>query len=458
MNTTKLVGRYTAGTGVMEEISVGSGLTLTGAGVLNNTATPTPTGYYGAWQDLTTQTAAVSNTGYAMKFGTIDFENQVRIVTDGSNLTRITFDNTGIYNLNFSVQIQNTDNAEHDVTIWLRKNGVDVLGSAGYVTVPKRRSTGAGLEGHTIAGWNYMLNPVGGDYFQIMWSTTEASVVTLQFYAAGSPPPSTASTLAIVTQQSGIMAGTGITAINSLTGAVQTIGVGTSGTDFAVSSSGTAHTLNLPTASATNRGALSSADWSTFNGKQNAVAFTTAGTNIATIPNPSATTYVRINADNTVSAVTLPQLKQELGVSRTVLTSGVSNSDAAGGWADVTGLSFPVLNGSYYRFKFFIIYAVNNVTTGTRWSINGPTNTVLGYRAMYSGTTVANITTNNAVAYDNGTASASSPFTSGNTAIIEGLIRPSANGTVIARFAPEISAGVSVAALVGSYVEYEQVI
>jgi hypothetical protein len=61
------------------------------------------------------------------------------------------------------------------------------------------------------------------------------------------------------------MAGTGITAINSLTGSVQTLGVGTSGTDFAISSSGTSHTFNLPTASSSNRGALSSSDWSNFN-------------------------------------------------------------------------------------------------------------------------------------------------------------------------------------------------
>src|SRR6185369_1745820 len=59
----------------------------------------------------------------------------------------------------------------------------------------------------------------------------------------------------------------GITSINSLTGTAQTIVAGTGGTDFAVSSSGTAHTLNLPTASATKRGALSTTDWSTFNSK-----------------------------------------------------------------------------------------------------------------------------------------------------------------------------------------------
>lgn len=302
MATNRLVGRYSAGSGIMQEISVGSGLTLTGAGILNNTATPTPTGYYGAWQDGSSQTAAASNVGYAMIFGTIDYENQVRIVSDGTNLTRITFDNTGIYNLNFSIQIQNIDNAEHDVTVWIRKNGVDVPGSAGYITVPKRRSTGAGLEGHTVAGWNYLLSVIGGDYYQIMWSTSNAANVTLKYYAAGNPPPSTASTLAIVTQQAGIMAGTGITALNALSGAVQTMGVGTSGTDFAVSSSGTAHTLNLPTASASNRGALSSADWSTFNAKQAALV---SGTSIKTVNSTSllGSGNVAVAAQDSVSLI-----------------------------------------------------------------------------------------------------------------------------------------------------------
>ena len=62
---------------------------------------------------------------------------------------------------------------------------------------------------------------------------------------------------------------TGLTALNGLTAQVQNLETGTSGTDFAISSTTSTHTFNLPTASALNRGALSSADWITFNNKQN---------------------------------------------------------------------------------------------------------------------------------------------------------------------------------------------
>lgn len=129
---------------------------------------------------------------------------------------------------------------------------------------------------------------------------------------------------------------TGLTALNGLTAQVQTFATGTSGTDFNIVSSGSTHTFNLPTASATNRGALSSADWSTFNGKQNAITLTTSGSSGAStfisdtlnIPNytadgilPSQTgnsgkylntngstaswqsipTYIRLNDNNTVT-------------------------------------------------------------------------------------------------------------------------------------------------------------
>ena len=74
----------------------------------------------------------------------------------------------------------------------------------------------------------------------------------------------------------------GVSSINGLTKQTQYLAIGTSGTDFAINSATDTHTFNLPTASATKRGALSSANWSTFNGKQNQITLTTTGSGAAT--------------------------------------------------------------------------------------------------------------------------------------------------------------------------------
>jgi hypothetical protein len=68
---------------------------------------------------------------------------------------------------------------------------------------------------------------------------------------------------------------TGINALNGLTAQVQYLAVGTSGTDFNISSATDTHTFNLPSASGLNRGALLSADWTTFNNKVTSVSGTT---------------------------------------------------------------------------------------------------------------------------------------------------------------------------------------
>jgi hypothetical protein len=295
MNTNKLVGRGTAGTGIMEEITVGSGLTLTGAGVLNNTATPTPLGYYGAFSDVTDQFATVINTGYPMLLGVTDLSNGVTVVSG----SRVTIANTGIYNIQWSAQFRNPAASEHDVTIWLRKNGVDVPGSAGVVLVPAKHGSS---DGHTLPSWNFLLDVVAGDYYEFVWSTDDLAVF-ISFQPAGSPPPSTASVILTVTQQSGILAGTGITAINSLTGAVQTLTNGTSGLAPAFSSVGTTHTLNIPLASTASvtAGLISNADYTTFNNKVattraiNTTAPLTGGGDLSadrTIAMPQATSSV----------------------------------------------------------------------------------------------------------------------------------------------------------------------
>jgi hypothetical protein len=62
---------------------------------------PPPNGYYGAFQDNTTQTAISVNTAYPVKFNTTDLTNGVTI----SNNTKIKIANAGIYNIQFSLRI-----------------------------------------------------------------------------------------------------------------------------------------------------------------------------------------------------------------------------------------------------------------------------------------------------------------------------------------------------------------
>lgn len=64
-----------------------------------------------------------------------------------------------------------------------------------------------------------------------------------------------------------ISTGSVVESLNGLTEATQTFATGSSGGDFNISSSGSIHTFNIPTASNSARGALSETDWTTFNNK-----------------------------------------------------------------------------------------------------------------------------------------------------------------------------------------------
>ena len=145
---------------------------------------------YGAFSDFTDQTTTI-NTATLMALSVTDFSNGVTLTTG----SKITVANPGIYNLQFSAQFQNLDNAPQDVFIWLKQNGVDIVGSTGLVGMPARKS--AGVPFHDIKGWNYYLSMNAEDYIQIYWSTTNVDV-TIQTYAASGTPtkPSTASVVA----------------------------------------------------------------------------------------------------------------------------------------------------------------------------------------------------------------------------------------------------------------------
>ena len=145
------------------------------------------------------QIAYAPNTGYALFFNATDFASGTSL----ADTTKMTVTNAGIYNMQFSVQVENRDNAPQDVFIWLRQNGIDIVGSTGKVGMPARK--GVNDPSHDIKGWNYFLSMDAGDYVEIWWSTTGLNVTIPNYVATPLPTkPSTASVVATLTFVSAI--------------------------------------------------------------------------------------------------------------------------------------------------------------------------------------------------------------------------------------------------------------
>lgn len=136
-----------------------------------------------------------------------------------------------------------------------------------------------------------------------------------------------------------------------------------------------------------------------------------------------------------------------------------NNNGTANTIADVTGLSFSVTAGSTYWFRFLVMYTAAATTTGSRWSVNGPASpTLLIFRSEYSLSATTQTLNEGLSAYDTPAASsASSAATGSNVAKVEGFITPSASGTVILRFASEVSAS-AIVAKAGSLLLWQQVL
>ena len=99
---------------------------------------------------------------------------------------------------------------------------------------------------------------------------------------------------------------TGLTALNGLTAQIQSLATGTTGTDFNISSATATHTFNLPDASASNRGALTSANWSTFNAKAEYAPRVQSVTSSATVTPTSTNDLVKITAQATGLTIANP--------------------------------------------------------------------------------------------------------------------------------------------------------
>lgn len=122
---------------------------------------------YGTFFDTTDQTAASANTAYAITFNNTDLSAGVYL---GAPTSRIYVDRPGAYNFQFSLQLVTTNSSEKSVYIWARINETDVPNSATKVTMK-----GSGGEAY-VAAWNFVLRMNTGDYFELMWATTNTNV------------------------------------------------------------------------------------------------------------------------------------------------------------------------------------------------------------------------------------------------------------------------------------------
>ncbi|MGA1646472.1 MAG: hypothetical protein ACO4AV_16020, partial [bacterium] len=112
----------------------------------------------------------------------------------------ITIEFAGIYNIQFSAQLDKTDSGEDDVEIWLMKNGNNVDDTATVITL-------SGNNAKSVAAWNFFVDADANDYFVIMIASSGSSTGRQVTIHAGSslvsPPlgiPDIPSTIVTVNQ------------------------------------------------------------------------------------------------------------------------------------------------------------------------------------------------------------------------------------------------------------------
>lgn len=153
---------------------------------------------YGSFSSTLDQLAASTTTAYSMTFNTVGLANGASV----ASTSRITVDYPGIYNLQFSAQFTNSDSQAQDVSVWFRKNGVDIPDSNSQFTVVSRHGS---VDGALIAALNFFVDLQGTDYVEIMWSVSNTTVSIQQIPAQTSPTrPATPSVIATISFVSSI--------------------------------------------------------------------------------------------------------------------------------------------------------------------------------------------------------------------------------------------------------------
>ena len=125
---------------------------------------------YGAFHDETTQTVAAINTNYEITLSNTDLSSGISL---GSPTSRIVFDNSGIYNITFSIQLINESSQIQDANIFLRKNGTNLTQSNSHLSMLEKHGS---KNGGAIVTVNFLLSLTANDYIELVWNTTSTNV------------------------------------------------------------------------------------------------------------------------------------------------------------------------------------------------------------------------------------------------------------------------------------------
>lgn len=131
----------------------------------------------------TDQTAASVANAYAITYDVEDFPDGISVVSN----SQITFAQSGIYNITYSIQFKNTNNDLETIDVWLRKDGTDIAGSNTRFAIPARKSTGD--PSYLVAVTPIMVDiETANQYVQIMWRVSNTAVTIEHLPAVTASP------------------------------------------------------------------------------------------------------------------------------------------------------------------------------------------------------------------------------------------------------------------------------
>lgn len=110
-------------------------------------------------------TSVAANGALALKLDNVISSNQIVCTVPDS---KIYFEKSGTYNIQFSAQILNFYSQDDNITIWFKKNGNPIDHSASIQQVSSIHANGPGA---IIIALNFVDEFVFGDYVELFWSS-----------------------------------------------------------------------------------------------------------------------------------------------------------------------------------------------------------------------------------------------------------------------------------------------